>query len=135
MQVSTELKKVQRTKDSTYEKYNLILFPFDKFVAGPINERIMKEYVYDRCQSNSTIDVEGHTDVVGLYEHNQKLSENRAKAVYEGIMKVTKGQFGHLESRGVGEDSPLYNNDLPEERFYNRTVQVKIQTPINENEK
>jgi outer membrane protein OmpA-like peptidoglycan-associated protein len=108
----------------------LILFPFDKFIAGPINDRIMNDYVYDRVKPTSVVEVIGHTDIVGLYEHNQKLSENRSKTVYEGIMKKTGGKFAILNRRGVGEDEPLYFNDLPEGRFYNRTVQVLIKTPI-----
>ena len=123
-------KRLESTIDSTKEKYSLILFPFDKFEPGPLNDRIMKDYVYSRCQFNSSIQVIGHTDVVGMFDHNKKLSENRAKSVYTGIMKQTGGAVGNIFTEGVGEDSPLFDNDLPEKRFYNRTVQVLIQTPI-----
>ncbi len=135
MQVSTEQKKVQIGGDSTLERYNLILFPFDRSDAGPINERIMKEYVYDRVKPSSWVEVVGHTDVVGLYDHNQKLSDRRATTVRDGINKQTGGKYGVLLVRGVGEDEPLYTNELPEGRFYNRTVQVIIRTPVSEYEK
>ena len=131
MQVKVEEQQVDKLNDSTWEKYSLILFPFDKSDAGPINTRIMQDYVYGRCFPNSSIEVIGHTDVVGLYDHNKGLSERRSKTVYTGIMKSTKGVFGGLSSRGVGEDEPLYTNELPEGRFYNRTVQVIIKTPMN----
>lgn len=134
LQVSTEKKKVDRMKDSTIERYSLILFPFDRSDAGPINERIMRDYVYDRVKPSSKVEVIGHTDVVGLYDHNQALSERRANTVYTGIMKKTGGKFGEMTKRGVGEDEPLYNNVLPEERFYNRTVMVIIKTPTEEYE-
>jgi outer membrane protein OmpA-like peptidoglycan-associated protein len=78
------------------------------------------------------IEVIGHTDVVGLYEHNQKLSVRRSNTVHKGIMRKTKGKFAKLIKRGVGEDEPLYDNSLPEGRFYNRTVQVIIRTPIEQ---
>jgi outer membrane protein OmpA-like peptidoglycan-associated protein len=130
MQVTTTKKRVQRIKDTTIERYSLILFPFDRSDAGPLNERIMRDYVYDRCKPNSLIEVIGHTDVVGLYEHNQKLSVRRSNTVYKGIMRKTKGKFAKIIKRGVGEDEPLYDNSLPEGRFYNRTVQVIIRTPI-----
>jgi len=130
MQVSTEKKRVERIKDTTIERYSLILFPFDRSDAGPLNNRIMHDYVYNRCKPNSIVEVIGHTDVVGLYEHNQKLSERRSNTVYKGIKKVTKGNLGKLTVYGVGEDEPLYTNSLPEGRFYNRTVQVIIRTPI-----
>src|SRR3989339_864422 len=131
MQVKVEEQQVDKLNDSTWEKYSLILFPFDKSDAGPINTRIMVDYVYGRCFPNSNIEIIGHTDVVGLYDHNKGLSERRSKTVYTGIMKSTKGAFGGLSSRGVGEDEPLYTNELPEGRFYNRTVQVTIKTPLN----
>ncbi len=135
MQVSTEQKKVAIGGDSTLERYNLILFPFDRSDAGPINERIMREYVYDRVKPSSWVEVVGHTDVVGLYDHNQKLSERRSTTVRDGINKQTNGKYGVLLVRGVGEDEPLYTNELPEGRFYNRTVQVIIRTPVSEYEK
>jgi len=130
MQVSTMEKMVERKGDTTIEKYSLILFPFDKATAGPLNEKIMNDYVYERCMPNSIIEVIGHTDVVGLYEHNQRLSDKRSSTVHNGIKKSTKGNVGTLTVRGVGEDEPLYTNALPEGRFYNRTVQVIIRTPI-----
>lgn len=135
MQVTTEQKKVAIGADSTLETYNLILFPFDRADAGPINERIMREYVYERVKPTSWVQVTGHTDVVGLYEHNKKLSDRRATTVRNGINEQTKGRVGVLLVQGVGEDEPLYTNELPEGRFYNRTVQVVIRTPVSEYEK
>ena len=132
MQVSTEKKKVEATADSTQERYNLILFPFDSPNAGPLNERIMRDYVYDRILPSSVVEVIGHTDVVGMYEHNLKLSNRRSNTVENGIKKKTKGKYALLTKRGVGEEEPLFDNMLPEGRFYNRTVQVIIKTPVED---
>lgn len=131
MQVSSETKKVTQGADTLYENYSLILFPFNSFNAGPLNDKIMNDYVYSRCQPTSVISITGHTDVIGLYETNKKLSVNRARTVNTGIQNKTKGKYSNLISDGVGEDSPLYTNDLPEGRFYNRTVQVLIKTPTS----
>lgn len=132
LQVKASDRIVGSDKDSTLEKYNLILFPFDKAEAGAINNRIMKDYVYDRVKPTSSVEVIGHTDVVGLEDHNQKLSERRAGTVKDGIDTKTGKKYGKLNSIGVGEDKPLYTNELPEGRFYNRTVQVLIRTPLTE---
>jgi outer membrane protein OmpA-like peptidoglycan-associated protein len=134
-QVSLEEKKVAKMADSTLERYSLILFPFDSPEAGPINDRIMKDYVYNRCMPTSNIEVIGHTDVVGLYDHNQRLSDKRSFTVYNGIMKTTNSKVGKITKRGVGEDEPLYDNILPEGRFYNRTVYVIIKTPLEIDDK
>lgn len=131
IQISTDKMRTEFTADSTREIYNLILFPFDRSDAGPINERIMNDYVYGRVYPSSVVEVEGHTDVVGLYDHNKKLSDRRSEYVKNGINKKSKGNYGALSNRGVGEEEPLYTNELPEGRFYNRTVQVRIKTPLS----
>lgn len=135
LQVTQSRLRTEGTLDTTREIYNLILFPFDRYDAGPVNERIMRDYVYSRCKPTSKIEVIGHTDVVGMYDHNMKLSGNRANSVKQGINKETSGKYNQLDSRGVGEEDPLYTNQLPEGRFYNRTVQVTIRTPLSEYEK
>ena len=132
LQISTDKMRIESTADSTREIYNLILFPFDRSDAGPINERIMNDYVYGRVYPTSVVEVVGHTDIVGMYDHNKKLSERRSEYVKNGINKKSNGRYGKLASRGVGEEDPLYTNDLPEGRFYNRTVQVIIKTPLSE---
>ncbi|MCX6148739.1 MAG: OmpA family protein [Candidatus Kapabacteria bacterium] len=129
MQVSSEKKITVTGADSIYENYSLILFKFNSSDPGPLNDKIMNDYVYSRCQPSSVIDVTGHTDVIGLFETNKKLSDNRAGTVNKGIQGKTKGKYASLKSKGVGEDNALYTNDLPEGRFYNRTVQVLITTP------
>jgi len=130
-QISTKEVATTRGEQKTLEKYNLILFPFDKFEAGPFNERILQEYVFPRVKTNSEINIEGHTDVVGMYDHNKKLSENRAGTVKKGVDAKTSGKYLSLESIGTGEDQELYTNNLPEGRFFNRTVQVRIETPLD----
>lgn len=132
--ISTSVRQIDKDQEAgkTLEKYNLILFPFDRYDAGPMNERILREYVFPRVKKSSDIKVEGKTDVVGMYEHNARLSQNRAGTVERGIRGTTKGDFATLNSRGTGEDEPLFTNDLPEGRFFNRTVQVIIETPLQD---
>lgn len=130
LQISTDKMRIESTADSTREVYNLILFPFDKSDAGAINERIMNDYVYGRVFKSSVVEVVGHTDIIGMYDHNKKLSDRRSDYVRSGINKKSGGKYGSLASHGVGEEDPLYSNDLPEGRFYNRTVQVLIKTPL-----
>ncbi len=133
--IKTQCGAVGRTQgsghDSTLENYNLILFPFNSALAGPRNERILNDYVYKRCFKTSKVEIEGHTDVIGMDVANFKLSENRAKTAYEGIKSKTEG-VAVLNTKGVGENSPIYDNGMPEGRFYNRTVKIVIQTPLED---
>ena len=49
--VSNEIKRRERLIDSTKDRYSLVLFKFDSPEAGPLNERILKEYIYDDIPS------------------------------------------------------------------------------------
>lgn len=133
LRTSTIIDEVKRNNEKTLEKYNLILFPFDSPVAGPLNERILSEYVFGRVKQSSDIKIEGHTDVVGMDTRNKVLSGDRAETVEKGVKAVTT-KFKSLTARGTGEEEPLYTNELPEGRFFNRTVQVIIETPLQDAE-
>lgn len=77
-------------------------------------------------QKNSTVKVEiqGHTDSVGRASYNMKLSENRAKAVMDYLVK--KGiDPKRLSAKGFGLTRPMASNDTPEGRAQNRRVELK----------
>lgn len=127
--ISSKSMGVDKGSESTLEKYNLILFKFDSPEAGELNERIMSTWVFPRVKKSSVIKIDGHTDVVGLDTRNKKLSEDRARTA-ENFIKKRTSDFKELTTRGTGEEEPLYSNELPEGRFFNRTVQVIIETPL-----
>ncbi|MPM55247.1 hypothetical protein SDC9_102040 [bioreactor metagenome] len=131
LQVSTQERIIATGEGKTKEDYSLILFPFNSAEAGPVNERVMRDYVYGRVFQTSDIVVTGHTDIVGLFDHNVKLSERRATTVKNGIQKQSGGKFKSMQVKGVGPEQPLYTNDMPEGRFYNRTVHVQIESTIS----
>lgn len=116
--------KVQTTRD----KISLLLFDFNKADINPYNFKIMKEFVYPHLRSGSTVVVKGFTDNVGNPEININLSEKRAVAIGTSIRTTVPVQ--HLQMHGLGELSPIFSNSLPEGRFYNRTVVVLIDSPI-----
>jgi len=133
--VTNEEKRTQGLVDKTIDRYSLVLFKFNSDEAGPLNERILHEFIYNDVRPGAQIEVVGHTDVVGLEDGNKSLSERRAMTVVNGIKKNVKSStYATLEGKGVGEESPLYPNELPEGRFYNRTVQVIIVTPSTTNQ-
>jgi len=130
--ITNEEKRNEKLVDKTIDIYSLVLFKFDSPEAGALNERILDEFVYSDVRPGAQIGIIGYTDVVGLEDRNLRLSEQRAGTVTSGIRKnVRAGVYASLEGKGVGETAPLYTNDLPEGRFYNRTVQVRIVTPTS----
>ena len=72
------------------------------------------------------LQIEGHTDSRASVEYNQKLSENRAKAVKDYFVK--RGiKAGRLTTKGYGCSMPIAPNDTPEGMAKNRRVEL---TPI-----
>jgi OOP family OmpA-OmpF porin len=68
--------------------------------------------------------IEGHTDSTGSDAYNQRLSEQRAKAVRDYI--VSKGiDPSRLEANGVGESQPVADNKTAEGRAQNRRVVLR----------
>ncbi|MDP4200283.1 MAG: OmpA family protein [Bacteroidota bacterium] len=121
--------------DKTRETYNLILFTYNKSDMGKWNHKILDSYVYGRIQPNSDVTVNGFTDILGTDDYNVKLSTNRANAVKNDVSGHIKGRVKSLTAHGFGKSGPngpaMYPNELPEGRYYNRTVQVLVETPIN----
>ncbi len=67
------------------------------------------------------VEIIGHTDSRGERGHNQRLSENRARAVRDYL--IAKGIAAErLSAKGMGEDVPVADNDSAEGRAKNRRV-------------
>jgi len=77
------------------------------------------------------IEITGHTDALGTYEYNQRLSENRANAVFKylilnGITKDRMIVTGLSESQHVARNTTRDNRDAPDGRMLNRRVEFKV---------
>ena len=70
--------------------------------------------------------VEGHTDGDGDESYNQKLSEDRSKAV-KSLLIQSGIDASRLDSKGYGESKPVNDNKTPEGKANNRRVEfIKI---------
>jgi OOP family OmpA-OmpF porin len=75
---------------------------------------------------NAKFSVEGHTDSDGSEEFNQKLSEARANAVRDAIIK--RGiSASNVVAIGFGETAPIASNKTAEGKAQNRKTEVKLQ--------
>ena len=72
------------------------------------------------------IRIEGHTDNVGDKAYNERLSENRAKAVKEYLLNAGISEE-RLTSKGYGYAKPVASNETAKGRAQNRRVEL---TPI-----
>ena len=70
------------------------------------------------------LEIEGHTDNRGAVDYNQRLSENRAKAVMDYL--IARGiASNRLSARGYGFDRPAASNATAAGRAENRRVELR----------
>ena len=72
-----------------------------------------------------TIELRGHTDNQGTVEHNQKLSEERAKSVVNHLISMGIDKE-RLSWKGFGKSAPVADNSSTEGRQKNRRVEYKV---------
>jgi outer membrane protein OmpA-like peptidoglycan-associated protein len=103
-----------------------ILFDVDKAVIKPTaKDSIAKAAEVLVKYPDTYITVEGHTDSTGTAEYNQKLSERRADAVRDQLLRDGVPAT-RVSVKGYGESNPVADNATPEGRQSNRRVQFEI---------
>ncbi len=68
--------------------------------------------------------INGHSDNSGSKNKNQKLSELRAREVFEYLIK--KGVQNKMYFKGFGSEFPIAPNDTDINRAKNRRVEFEI---------
>lgn len=116
-------------EEQTGTRYS-ILFEFDDSKTVQTYENFLVNTVAPAIPNGASVIVHGHTDVTGDPDYNQKLSQRRSEEVQKILTReLTKaGKSVTFDTYGFGEDerrSP-FNNNLPEQRYYNRTVVIEI---------
>jgi OOP family OmpA-OmpF porin len=106
-----------------------VLFAFDKATIKPEAYPLLDDvHAILAANPNLIVVFEGHTDSVGPEAYNLKLSERRAQAVLDYMLK--KGvPSGQIAAVGYGEMQPATSNDTKEGRAINRRVEI---TPKNQ---
>lgn len=80
---------------------------------------------YMNLKNTLVIEIAGHTDNVGNAESNLALSENRAMAVRDYLLK--KGiKPERIQAKGYGDTQPVSDNTTTEGRQKNRRTEVVI---------
>jgi outer membrane protein OmpA-like peptidoglycan-associated protein len=108
-----------------------IIFDFDNSKAVSAYAKFLTEEVAPNIQDNGTVIIHGHTDIVGSDTYNLNLSQERAREVHQILEKAIwdsgkKGVVFEILAFGMDEETSPFENKLPEERFYNRTVIIDI---------
>ena len=90
---------------------NNIFFDFDKYELKEESfPELNRTITMMQKNENIKISVEGHTDNIGTQEYNITLSERRAKAVVNYLVKEGIAE-NRLQSKGWGKSKPVASND------------------------
>lgn len=122
-QITIRRKREERLGDLVYDRFNLITFEYNSARLSNPSKKIASE-IRERVQPESTVEIVGYSDRLGEEEHNLQLSKERAENTARELRVPLE------RARGGGENLELYDNDLPEGRFYSRTVDITITTPV-----
>jgi outer membrane protein OmpA-like peptidoglycan-associated protein len=108
-------------------------FDFDKSDIRKADEAELKKAInFVRKYPGSRVRLEGYTDSKGTEEYNQKLSERRAEAVKQYLIKKGAVESGMISATGYGESNPIAPNETPDGkdnpagRAENRRVEILI---------
>jgi len=104
-----------------------ITFDFNKATIRPSSEPTLKEAgsVMQRF-SSVKVRIEGHTDSIGSEKYNQNLSERRANAVKDYLVKNFEIDPSRIETVGFGKSKPLADNKTDEGRAKNRRIEFVV---------
>ena len=74
--------------------------------------------------------IDGYTDNAGTYKYNQKLSQKRAEAVREYLIKNFAIKPDRLTAKGHSYDNPVASNKTAEGRAKNRRIEANFECII-----
>ena len=120
----TDIYYVDMINESPVITIEDMLFDFNKYTIKFSNHNVLDrltEVIEDNKEYN--IQIVGHTDNVGGVEYNQTLSEKRAEAIFNVLLK--RGvSTDRLSFVGLGESNPFVENTTDLNRKKNRRVEI-----------
>jgi outer membrane protein OmpA-like peptidoglycan-associated protein len=108
-----------------------VIYGFDQSTLTPTYVKYLTDAVTPEIPRGAQVNLSGYTDVIGDADNNKLLSIARATDV-KVILEKALAKAGRTDvtfvSKGVGENDNLspFNNNFPEERFYNRCVIIEV---------
>ena len=108
-----------------------ILFDFNKSKTVATYDKFLTDVVMPLIPDSSVVVIHGYTDITGDEKYNDNLSNERVQDT-RGIIESAISNSGKrgitFETFGFGENPQYmpFDNNLPEERSYNRTVIIDI---------
>lgn len=103
-----------------------IYFDTDKASIKPESDKTLNEIAtLMKIDRTLKLEVAGHTDNTGNKTHNLQLSEGRAKAVVDALVRKYGINASRLKAKGYGDSKPVAPNNTEEGRSKNRRVELR----------
>ena len=104
-----------------------VLFAFDKSILTEADlKELPKAVAFVKKYPGANIRLDGYTDYIGTDAYNIKLSERRAAAVKDYLIKEAGVDSSKITAVGHGKADPVADNKTAEGRAENRRVEVSI---------
>ncbi|WP_298556268.1 DUF5723 family protein [uncultured Algibacter sp.] len=117
------LQKLQKTLND-YAK--VILFNYGTSSLSKESDKVLLDIIAVlKVYPNASFTIEGHTDSIGSYKLNKILSEKRANAVKDYLVK-NGIDASRLSAIGYGERRPIATNMYKHGRAKNRRVEINL---------
>lgn len=118
--------RIEPIKVGKSYRLNDIYFGFNSFELSPEAMIIVDEFFHFLVENPSLkVSIQGHTDNIGSEEDNLALSDNRARSVFEYLIKMGIDS-NRLDYSGFGESVPVSTNETEEGRALNRRTEFVI---------
>ncbi|MEI6609132.1 MAG: OmpA family protein [Deltaproteobacteria bacterium] len=126
-----EMKKPAEVERTIIEKGRVTLnveFDTGKTIVKPAYYKEI-ENVADAMKKYPTLNivVEGHTDNIRSEKYNLKLSQKRAEAIKEVMVKNFNIESSRITAKGFGFSKPIGDNKTKEGRQSNRRVEAAVE--------
>lgn len=107
---------------------DVVQFASGKATILPVSNKLLTQVanVLKAQRRIRLVQVEGHTDNVGKPEKNLKLSQDRADAVKNFLVKKGGIDAARLKAIGFGQEKPIESNSTAKGREANRRVELNI---------
>lgn len=123
IEIDIYLEPIEKGKETIL---NNIFFDTDKYeIKEKSIPELNKVVTFLKENPDIRISINGHTDNEGTAAYNQMLSTNRAKAVYDYLIKAGI-DTNRLEFKGYGQQKPIASNDTATGRQNNRRIAFEI---------
>jgi outer membrane protein OmpA-like peptidoglycan-associated protein len=110
------------------QEHITVLFAFDKSSLNSTAQRSLDSLVRQVKVSSSRIQLKitGHTDAIGAGSYNDRLSAKRIASVKKYLRSHGIPGENLMPEEAFGERKPLNTNSNPEERSFNRRVEIEV---------